>query len=115
MPLASLWRCGRSDPGAQRKAEKVAGAARAANSFEAIAREWLEVKRPEWTPGQFAKEQLRLDNHAFPRIGALAIADIGVAEIRPLLMHVVKQGHIEQAHRLRHQLRCWLRRRMSTR
>jgi integrase len=92
------------DPGAQRKAEKVAGAERAANSFEVIAREWLEVKQPEWTPGQFNKERDRLENHAFPRIGALAIADTGVAEIRPLLTHLVKQGHIEQAHRLRHQL-----------
>lgn len=92
------------DPGAQRRAEKVAGVERAANSFELIAREWLEVKQPEWTPGQFVKERDRLQNHAFPRIGALPVADIGVAEIRPLLAHLVKQAHIEQAHRLRHQL-----------
>ena len=93
-----------TDPGAQRKAEKAAGSERAANSFEVIAREWLEVKRPEWTRGQFGKERDRLENHAFPRIGTLPIADIGVAEVRPLLTHLVKQGHIEQAHRLRHQL-----------
>ncbi|MBE1162338.1 tyrosine-type recombinase/integrase [Dyella acidiphila] len=93
-----------NDPGALRRAEKIAGVERAANSFEVIAREWLEVKRSEWTPGQFDKERLRLENHAFPRIGALAITGIGVAEIRPLLAHLVKQGHIEQAHRLRHQL-----------
>ncbi len=92
------------DPGEQRKAEKAAGEERAANSFEVIAREWLAVKQPEWTPGQYGKERDRLENHAFPRIGALPIANIGVAEIRPLLSHVVKQGHIEQAHRLRHQL-----------
>ena len=92
------------DPGEQRKAVKAAGEERAANSFEVIAREWLAVKQPEWTPGQYGKERDRLENHAFPRIGALPIANIGVAEIRPLLVHVVKQGHIEQAHRLRHQL-----------
>jgi integrase len=92
------------DPGEQRKAQKAAGEERAANSFEVIAREWLAVKQPEWTLGQFGKERDRLENHAFPRIGALPIANIGVAEIRPLLAHVVKQGHIEQAHRLRHQL-----------
>ncbi len=92
------------DPGIQRKAEKAAGEERVANSFEVLAREWLAVKQPEWTPGQYGKERDRLENHAFPRIGALPIANIGVAEIRPLLAHVVKQGHIEQAHRLRHQL-----------
>jgi integrase len=92
------------DPGVQRKAVKAAGDERAANSFEVIAREWLAVKQPEWTRGQYGKERDRLENHAFPRIGAVPIANIGVAEIRPLLAHVVKQGHIEQAHRLRHQL-----------
>lgn len=93
-----------SDPGEQRKAAKAAGVERAANSFEVIAREWLAVKQREWTPKQFEKERDRLEKHAFPRIGALPIADIGVMEIRPLLAHLVKRGHIEQAHRLRHQL-----------
>lgn len=92
------------DPGLQRKAEKAAGMERAANSFEIVAREWLEVKKPEWTPAQYDKECGRLENHAFPRIGALPIASIGVAEVRPLFIYLVKQGHIEQAHRLRHQL-----------
>jgi len=93
-----------TDPGAQRKAEKLAGAERVSNSFEVIAWEWLEVKRPSWTVGQFEKERDRLKKHAFPRIGGLPISDIGIPEIRPLLSHLVKQAHIEQAHRLRHQL-----------
>jgi integrase len=63
----------------------------------------LELKQREWTPGQYAKEHDRLKNHAFKWIGHLPVAEIGVAEIRPLLAHVVKRGHIEQAHRLRHQ------------
>jgi integrase len=92
------------DPGVQRKAEKVAGEQRAGNSFEVIAREWLGVKQPEWTPGQYVKERDRLENHAFPRIGGKPIAEIGVADVRPLLTHLVSQGHIEQSHRLRHQL-----------
>ncbi|MGO4519241.1 tyrosine-type recombinase/integrase [Dyella sp. 2RAF44] len=93
-----------SDPSQQRKAEKVAGIERSANSFEVVAREWLAVKEPEWTPKQFEKERDRLENHAFSRIGGLPVADIGVAEIRPLLTHLVKRGHVEQAHRLRSQL-----------
>jgi integrase len=92
------------DPGAQRKAVKAAGLDRAANSFEVVAREWLALKQREWTPGQYAKEHDRLENHAFPWIGHQPVADLGVAEIRPLLAHIVKRGHIEQAHRLRHQL-----------
>jgi hypothetical protein len=41
----------------------------AVNSFEAIAREWLAVRKHEWTAGQHAKERDRLQNHAFPWIG----------------------------------------------
>jgi Integrase len=92
------------DPGEHRKAEKAAGVDRAGNSFEVIAREWLALKQPEWTTSQYDKEKGRLENHAFPWIGTLPVAEVGVADIRPLLTRLVKRGHIEQAHRLRHQL-----------
>lgn len=92
------------DPGDQRKATKAARRLAAANSFEVIAREWLMVKKPEWTPKQHEKEQRRLELHAFPWIGRLPITDITVAEIRPLLQRIAKRGHLEQAHRLRFQL-----------
>lgn len=92
------------DPAQNRKAEKAAGLDRSANSFEVVAREWLALKQPEWTPSQYEKEQGRLENHAFPWLGSLPVAEVGVAEIRPQLNRLVKRGHIEQAHRLRHQL-----------
>lgn len=92
------------DPAQNRKAEKAAGVDRAANSFEVVAREWLALKQREWTTTQYGKEHDRLENHAFPWIGPLPVSDVGVAEIRPLLNRLVKRSHIEQAHRLRHQL-----------
>jgi integrase len=92
------------DPGDQRKATKAARRLAVANSFEVIAREWLMVRKPDWTQKQHDKEQRRLEIHAFPWIGKLPITDIGVAEIRPLLQRVAKRGHLEQAHRLRFQL-----------
>src|SRR6188472_3335714 len=36
------------DPSASRKAQKLAGSAVAADSFQAVAREFLEIKRAEW-------------------------------------------------------------------
>lgn len=92
------------DPGEHRKAEKAAGLERAANSFEVIAREWLQVRKPGWTAGNLIKEQSRLENHAFPHIGAKPVAGIGVGDIRPLIERLSKAGHLEQAHRLRFQL-----------
>ncbi len=92
------------DPAAERQAAKIRARIAADNTFEAIAREWLEMKGPQWTTLQLEKEQSRLQNHAFPWIGRLPIASVGVPEIRPLLSRIVKRGHLEQAHRLRHQL-----------
>ena len=92
------------DPGAERQADKLRAKVAADNTFEAVAREWLELKAHEWTPRQHDKERDRLENHAFPWIGRLPVADIGVPEIRPLLSRVVNRGHLEQSHRLRHQL-----------
>lgn len=92
------------DPSAERQAEKLRAKVAADNTFEAVAREWLEMKVHEWTPRQHDKERDRLENHVLPWIGRMPVADIGVPEIRPLLSRVVKRGHLEQAHRLRHQL-----------
>jgi integrase len=96
-------RAGR-DPSAERQADKVRRKVAADNSFETVAREWLDVKAHEWTRRQHEKERDRLQNHAFPWIGKLPIADIGVTELRPILSRLVKRGHLEQSHRLRHQL-----------
>ncbi len=92
------------DPGAARKAEVQAAVAAATNTFEAIAREWLLVRKPGWTGGQYDKELLRLTKHAFPYIGTRAIADLDVDDIRPVIERVFNVGHMEQAHRLRFQL-----------
>lgn len=92
------------DPSAHRRAEKAASIEREANSFEAIAREWLAVRKPEWTSKQFEKEELRLKKHAFPFIGHAPISSLGVRELRPVIERPAKAGHLEQAHRLRYQL-----------
>lgn len=47
-----------------------------------VAREWLALKQGEWIPGQYTEERDRLENHAFPWLGHLPVADIGVVEIR---------------------------------
>lgn len=92
------------DPLSERRAAKLRTQLAADNTFEAVAREWLEVKRHQWTPRQHDKERDRLENHAFPWIGSLPVTEVGVPELRPLLARVIKRGHLEQAHRLRHQL-----------
>lgn len=92
------------DPSAARAKQKSLAKVAAENTFKSIALEWLEVKAHDWTGLQLEKERDRLENHAFPWIGKLPAASIGVAEIKPLLTALVRRGHIDQAHRLRQEL-----------
>ena len=92
------------DPGAKRKAESAARVKDAANTFEAVAREWLAIRAPGWTEGQLDKETRRLEKHAFPYVGREPIGALDVDSIRPLLDRVFAAGHLETAHRLRFEL-----------
>ena len=58
-----------ADPGEQRKAAKASGQERAANSFEVVAREWLEKQSAVWVPAHSTKILLRLQNDVFPWVG----------------------------------------------
>lgn len=92
------------DPSANRQSEKLRARVAADNTFKAVAEEWLEMKGHDWTAAQLAKERDRLENHAYPWLGKLPIADVGVAELKPVLTRLVKRGTIEQAHRLRQEI-----------
>lgn len=93
-----------NDPGMLKRAESARLKVSAANSFEAVAREWLAVKKSGWVASQYEKERRRLEIHAFPWIGKTPIAYLGTAEIRPLLDRLVKRGTLDMAHRLRQQI-----------
>ncbi len=64
------------DPSAQKKAARAASAERAPNSFEVIAREWMEKNITSWaeTPPRHIKE--RLENNLLPWIGERPIAEL---------------------------------------
>lgn len=89
------------DPSAQRKAEKAALSERTANSFEAIAREWLALRKGEWMPDHYSKQEARLERLAFPFIGSAPISSLGVREIRVVIERPAKAEKLETAHRLR--------------
>ncbi len=55
------------DPGEHRKAAKVAGVEKAANSFEVVTREWLGKQK--WVESYRCKVVAWMDNDVFPWIG----------------------------------------------
>jgi len=86
------------DPAVAKQAHKAAGAERTANSFEVIAREWLE----NWKENK-AKTSVRLiicglENDCFPFIGKKPVAEITAPEVLAVLRRIEQRGAICSAH-----------------
>jgi integrase len=86
------------DPGLQRKATKRAREEAAANSFAAIAHEWLE-KRGEKSRSTDGRLKRLLQNDLFPRLGQLPITEITPQTLLAELRRIESRGAIETAHR----------------
>ncbi|MCQ4164455.1 tyrosine-type recombinase/integrase [Tahibacter harae] len=89
-----------TDPSDARKAARLAGADEAANTFEALAREWLTLKAKEWVPSHLEKMTSRLELYAFPAIGKRPIATITASEVLAVSQKLQGRGVISTAHRV---------------
>jgi integrase len=88
------------DPSAARKQEKLMALDAAANTFEAIAREWFEKHSPNWEASYSVKLLARLEANIFPWLGHRPIRDIKAPELLSVLRRVESRGVLETAHRL---------------
>ena len=84
------------DPSAKRQAEKMAQA----DTFEAIAREWLALSEKA-TTNTIAKMRRRLEKYIFPRLGNHPIAEITAPDLLMELRRIEARGTHETAHRTR--------------
>ena len=89
------------DPSAERQAAKVARRTAAANTFEAVAREWFAKKSGKWAASNASVIIGRLEKDAFPRIGSVPIGNLTSVRLLEVLRVVEDRGAIESAHRLR--------------
>jgi integrase len=85
------------DPSAQRQAVKAAQR----DSFEAVAREYFEVKRKALAPTTFEKRVKRFEDFIFPYLGKKPIGSITAPEFLAAIKRVETRGIHETAHRLR--------------
>ncbi|MGE8364456.1 tyrosine-type recombinase/integrase [Cupriavidus sp.] len=88
------------DPGIERRVQKAASVERAANSFEAVAREWFARQAPGWAASHADKIIGRLENDVFPWLGGRAIAEIKAPEVLSVLRRVEARGALDTAHRV---------------
>lgn len=89
------------DPGAVKREERQATAMAAANTFELVAREFLQTKVDAWTPMYAAKWLRGMEKDLFPFIGKLPIATVTPPMLLDALRKCEKRGAIESAHTLR--------------
>jgi integrase len=85
------------DPSIQRQAEKLA----TANTFEAVAREWLPLQEKKLAKSTYAKAVWTFETLVFPYIGSRPIAKLGAMDVLKVLKRIEGRGIHETAHRTR--------------
>ena len=85
------------DPSAKRQAERTAQA----DTFEAIAAEWLTLQRTKLVAETVSILDARLNTYLYPYLGSPAISAITVQELLGVLRRIEAQGKNETAHRVR--------------
>lgn len=88
------------DPGQLRKAEKIQTQFEAVNTFERVARDWLDHQAARWAPVTLARIRASLQTDVFPTLGARPIASIKPGEIMATVKAVEARGAAEQADRV---------------
>ena len=71
------------------------------NTFEHVAREWLETRSLAWTPRYADLVTGRLESDIFPVIGKCNIAHIRPREILEAIRRIEDRGAVEMAHRVK--------------
>ena len=89
------------DPGQQRKLEKLTAVISAANTFEAVAREYVGIKAASWANSYGERMLRRFERDLFPLLGARSIAELKAPELLAVLRKIETRGAIETAHRAR--------------
>lgn len=89
------------DPSAKKKADKQAAVLAGANTFEVVAREWLEGRKSHVEPAQHTKTLARMESDVFPWIGKQPIAELTAPEILTVLRRIDGRGARYTAHRVR--------------
>jgi hypothetical protein len=85
------------DPSAKRQAERNAQA----DTFEAIALEWLNLHRASWAAETISILQARVKSYLLPYLGRRPISAITAQELLGVLRRVEARGRNETAHRVR--------------
>jgi integrase len=93
-----------TDPSAERKQAKQAqaeAAAISADTFEAVARDWMAHRQANGntSAATIGKDRWRLETYLFPEIGSRPVSQIDPRELRSILRKIEESGKLETASR----------------
>lgn len=89
------------DPGQEKQADKQARVLAVQNSFEAIAIEWHEHKKGNWSEGYASDILEYLTKDIFPFIGKRSVNDIKPAEMLAVLRKMEQRGVLDKLKKTR--------------
>lgn len=92
------------DPSEQKKADKRGAQLAAANSFEAVARAWLDKYKQDVTESTHGHAKSRMEREVFPWLGKRLIAEIDAPEILTVLKRMDARGVRFSAHKSRSEI-----------
>lgn len=89
------------DPQEQKRLEKAERISSARNTFEYIARAWMEVHSTKVKPPTMRNNIRIIENHILPYIGAIPIKKLKAPDFLEMLHHLENKGFLFQAKRAR--------------
>ena len=90
-----------ADPMQAKQADKRAAKLAASNSFEAVARAWMDEHRPQVSESTHAHTVAWMENDVLPWLGKRPITEIDAPEILAVLKHIDGRGARHTAHKVR--------------
>ena len=106
---AKLQKAEGQDPITARQVEKLKAAVGAGDTLEAVAREWLERNRPNWSASHYEREQRNIEKDLLPWLGKRSIKDIEPVELLAVSQKVADRGAlsvVERVHLTAHGVWC---------
>ena len=89
------------NPTAARREDVIKAQAEADNTFKTVALEWIEKKRPTWTPGTCQQVESFLAINCYPAFGDKPIRDVTAHEILAVLRGMEERGSVSSALKIR--------------
>ena len=88
------------DPSQEKRQAKLIAATAGANTLEAVAKEWLENNRSNWSETHAVREARNIRKDLVPWLGKRPIGDITPPELLAVIRKVEDRGALDVAHRV---------------